>query len=116
MKSTWNPFASRLRIRTRDGVVTPRCHDALVEDDHVACAVEREDEAMDTSVTVDCQGCRGKELDACKDCVVTFILGREPEDAIIIDVAEARAVRMLGKAGLVPPLRYERTADGGTSR
>ena len=45
---------------------------------------------------------------ACDDCVVTFICGREPDEAVIIDVAEARAVRMLGEVGLVPPLRQVR--------
>ena len=45
---------------------------------------------------------------ACDDCVVTFICGREPDEAVIIDVAEARAVRMLGEVGLLPPLRQVR--------
>jgi hypothetical protein len=67
---------------------------------------------METSITVDCEGCVGREHDACGDCVVTFILGREPDDAIIIDAGEARAVRMLGAVGLVPPLRFEQRAAG----
>ncbi|MDQ6798651.1 MAG: hypothetical protein M3011_11660 [Actinomycetota bacterium] len=41
----------------------------------------------------------------CDDCVVTFICGREPDEAVVIDVAEARAVRLLGDVGLVPHLR-----------
>ena len=45
--------------------------------------------------------------EACDDCVVTFISGREPGDAIVIDVAEERAVRMLAEAGLVPSLRHQ---------
>jgi hypothetical protein len=79
--------------------------------------VERDEEnPMESRLRVDCDGCRGRELNACGDCVVTFILGREPEDAIIIDAAEARAVRLLGKAGLVPPLRFEeRTGDASSS-
>lgn len=44
--------------------------------------------------------------EACADCVVTFLVGREPGDAVIIDVAEERAVRMLARAGLVPELRH----------
>ncbi|MGH9181210.1 MAG: hypothetical protein ACRDY5_05795 [Acidimicrobiales bacterium] len=43
---------------------------------------------------------------ACADCVVTFICDREPGDAVVVDVAEARAVRMLAGAGLVPALRH----------
>jgi hypothetical protein len=67
---------------------------------------------MDQTITVDCDGCRGRENDACGDCVVSFILGREPDDALIIDAAEARAVRLLGNAGLVPPLRFENRSAG----
>ena len=65
---------------------------------------------MDIELRIDCDGCRGRELDACGDCVVSFITGREPDDALIIDAAEARAVRLLGDAGLVPPLRFDRAA------
>jgi len=45
---------------------------------------------------------------ACDDCVVTFICGREPDEAVVFDVAEARAVRLLGEVGLLPPLRQLR--------
>lgn len=62
---------------------------------------------MDETITIDCGSCTGRALDACGDCVVTFIMEREPDDAVIIDVAEARAMRRLGEAGLVPPLRFE---------
>ncbi len=47
---------------------------------------------------------------ACDDCVVTFLLGREPDDAVVIDADEARAMRMLERAGLVPTLRFSSTA------
>ncbi len=47
---------------------------------------------------------------ACDDCVVTFIVGREPGEAVVIDVEEERAVRMLAGAGLVPRLRHEQRA------
>jgi hypothetical protein len=64
---------------------------------------------MDDAITIECDGCRGRLLGACGDCVVTFILGREPDDAVIIDADEARVVRLLGDVGLVPPLRFDRT-------
>jgi hypothetical protein len=56
---------------------------------------------------IDCDECRMQATDACADCVVTFIVGREPGDAVVIDVVEARAVRLLARAGLVPELRHE---------
>jgi hypothetical protein len=49
-----------------------------------------------------------QHTDVCNDCVVTFICGREPDEAVVIDVAEARAVRLLGEVGLVPRLRQVR--------
>jgi hypothetical protein len=45
---------------------------------------------------------------ACEDCVVTFVVGREPGDAVVIDSEEERAVRLLANAGLLPRLRHER--------
>jgi len=59
---------------------------------------------------IDCDDCRMQQTAACADCVVSFIVGREPGDAVIIDVAEARAVRLLARAGLVPDLRHEPAA------
>ncbi len=45
---------------------------------------------------------------ACGDCVVTFLCDREPGDAVIIDVVEARALRLLEAGGLAPALRHRR--------
>lgn len=64
---------------------------------------------MSDDVTViSCDDCVMQHTSACDDCVVSFICGREPHDAVIIDVADARAVRLLGEAGLVPRLRHVR--------
>lgn len=41
---------------------------------------------------------------------MTFICGREPDDAVIIDVDEERALRMLGRSGLLPPLLHRAAA------
>ncbi len=60
---------------------------------------------------IDCDECVMQRTDACDDCVVTFISGREPGDAIVIDVEEERAVRMLARAGLVPALRHVARAE-----
>ena len=57
---------------------------------------------------ISCDECAMQGTDACEDCVVTFICGRDPADALIVDAEEARAVRMLGAAGLVPTLRHVR--------
>ena len=57
-------------------------------------------------ITISCDDCIMQRSDHCRDCVVTFICGREPDDALVIDADEARAVRLLGRAGLVPVLRH----------
>jgi hypothetical protein len=61
-----------------------------------------------TSLFIDCDECVMQGTDACEDCVVTFLIDRDPDAAVVIDAAEARAVRLLGRAGLVPALRHER--------
>jgi hypothetical protein len=61
-------------------------------------------------LTIDCECCELQGTDACEDCVVTFLLGREPDDAVVIDADEARAMRMLERAGLAPSLRFSTRA------
>jgi hypothetical protein len=62
------------------------------------------------ALTIDCDCCALQGTDACEDCVVTFLLGREADDAVVIDAEEARAMRMLERAGLVPTLRFSTKA------
>jgi hypothetical protein len=61
-------------------------------------------------LTIDCDCCTLRNTNACDDCVVSFLLEREPEDAVVIDADEARAMRMLERAGLVPTLRFSSRA------
>lgn len=55
---------------------------------------------------ISCDDCTMRDTQACGDCVVTFLLGREPDEAVIFDVAEERALRLLAGAGMVPSLRH----------
>jgi hypothetical protein len=50
--------------------------------------------------------------DACSDCIVTFLCTRDEGGAVIIDVQEIRALRLLHQGGLAPALRHRR-AQGG---
>jgi hypothetical protein len=59
-------------------------------------------------LTIDCDECAMQDTDACADCVVTFICSREPGEAVVVDVAEERAIRLLSGAGLLPQLRHVR--------
>jgi hypothetical protein len=58
-------------------------------------------------LTIDCDECVAQGTDACDDCVVRFVVSREPGDALVIDAAEARALRVLQAGGLAPRLRHE---------
>lgn len=62
------------------------------------------------SITVECESCTMRDTEACGDCVVTFLVNRDPDDAVVIDADEARAMRMLEQAGLLPSLRFQERA------
>tara|TARA_B100000959_G_C14792311_1_gene546128 strand:- start:493 stop:732 length:240 start_codon:yes stop_codon:yes gene_type:complete len=57
-------------------------------------------------LVIDCGTCVIKDSNMCKECVVTFICNRDPGEALVIDLEEERALRLLNKNGLVPPLRH----------
>jgi hypothetical protein len=61
-------------------------------------------------LVISCDECAMQHTDTCDDCLVSFILNREPGDAVVIDAEEARAVRMLTAVGLVPGPRHVRRA------
>jgi hypothetical protein len=63
---------------------------------------------MSRTLRIDCEECVMDGTDACSDCVVTFLCSREPDDAVVIDVTEIRALRLLEKGGLAPGLRHQR--------
>jgi hypothetical protein len=64
---------------------------------------------MADPLTISCGDCVMQHTSHCDDCVVTFICDREPDDAVVIDADEERAVRLLIGAGLVPKLRHRRS-------
>ena len=63
---------------------------------------------MGSDLRISCDECVMESTSACDDCVVTFLCGRAPGDAIVIDVVEARALRLLEQGGLAPALRHSR--------
>ncbi len=59
-------------------------------------------------LVIDCDTCAHRDTSTCDDCVVSFLIDRSPKDAVVIDAEEARAVRLLADAGLVPDVRHVR--------
>lgn len=60
------------------------------------------------TLRIDCEECAMARTSACADCLVTFVCDAPVQGAVVIDVAEVRALRVLGAAGLVPELRHRR--------
>ena len=66
----------------------------------------------DQAFSIDCNDCVMQHTAVCSDCVVSFVVSRSPGDALVVDVSEARAVRLLTNAGLLPSLRHEKRVSG----
>ncbi len=69
---------------------------------------------------IDCDRCPNRSGEGpCEDCLVTFVLrleegslvveddGVDEGGPVILDAAEARAIRALSDAGLLPPVRLQ---------
>jgi hypothetical protein len=61
-----------------------------------------------TVLTISCDECRMQHTPACEECVVSFICERDPAAGLVVDGAEVRALRLLTRSGLVPPLLHQR--------
>jgi hypothetical protein len=86
-----------------DGVLGIDCDNC---DDCDGFAAARSHEPSDGVLRIDCDDCAMQGTDCCADCLVTFLCSREPGE--VVDVAEARALRMLSEAGLLPASRHVR--------
>ena len=60
-------------------------------------------------MVIDCDNCSMRDTDTCADCVVSFVISADPSEVLVVDLAELRAIRLLGEAGLGPRLRHRAT-------
>lgn len=58
------------------------------------------------TIEIDCDECSQRNTVTCDDCMVTFLCGRQPGDAVLVELEEFRALRVIGDSGLIPPLRH----------
>lgn len=56
-------------------------------------------------VRIDCAACALEGTSACADCVVTFLVRDDP-GAVLVELAEVRALGALARGGLAPALRH----------
>jgi len=61
---------------------------------------------MSDDMIISCDTCVMDGTAECADCVVSHLLSPAPREAVVLDLAELRAVRLLADAGLVPNLRH----------
>ncbi len=59
------------------------------------------------ALTIDCEACVAQFTDACDDCVVSYLIEREPGTPVMFDDDERHAIDLLAEAGLVPPSRFQ---------
>lgn len=59
------------------------------------------------SITIDCDTCVMQSTPACEDCVVTYLCDRSAEQAVVVNLADFRAMKALADVGLVPELRHD---------
>ena len=55
---------------------------------------------------ISCDSCVLEGSADCAECVVSHLLSPAPREAVVFDLAEMRAVKLLAEAGLVPTLRH----------
>lgn len=108
-----NPASDESEIMNEQHPTHPDVRDDHA-DDHADHHVVRDDrdtiechDEGDAPLLIDCGTCVARETDACSDCLVTFLCDVEPQaEAVVFDLDEIRAVRLLAKAGMVPTLRH----------
>ncbi len=64
------------------------------------------DRPPDQPLVIDCDECALQDTAACVDCVVTFFCEQPVGVPVVVSLEEARALRALNDAGLVPRLRH----------
>lgn len=66
-------------------------------------------EMNEQRLTISCDDCSMQCTSACDDCVVTFVMGDTSpaeHEPLILDLEQARVVRMFSRAGLIPDLKF----------
>ncbi len=58
-------------------------------------------------LSISCHECVRRGTSDCADCLVTFVLGEEPE-ALVLSPHDAEIVELFTTEGLVPSLKFRR--------
>ncbi len=69
--------------------------------------------ARDIEVSISCGDCVRRGTPDCADCLVSYVLGEEP-DSLTLTAESARLADLISAEGLVPSLKFV-TLRGGRS-
>ena len=61
--------------------------------------------ANEIELSISCSDCVRRGTPDCADCLVSFVLGEEP-DALVLSEQDAQVVQLFTAQGLVPTLKY----------
>ncbi len=67
------------------------------------------------TILIDCDTCVARDTDVCSDCMMSFLCRDDSRMAVVFDLDELRAVRILAEAGLVPTLRHRAPGQANAS-
>ena len=62
------------------------------------------DTEPEDELVIDCDCCSLQFTEACDDCVVSFLLGREPDDAVVLAPGSVSKENCTHSHGKTPPI------------
>jgi hypothetical protein len=66
----------------------------------------------DIELSISCTDCVRRSTPDCEDCLVTFVLGDQPEE-LTLSSELADVAGLLSSQGMIPRLKFHRVAPGG---
>jgi len=67
------------------------------------------------SLLIDCDLCEYSGSETCDDCLITYLC-RSDRNSVVIELSDVRALRTLGKSGLVPGLKLRKSVGSNFGR
>ncbi|MDP6900947.1 MAG: hypothetical protein QGF99_03055 [Acidimicrobiales bacterium] len=67
------------------------------------------------SLLIDCDLCEYSGSETCNDCLITYLC-RPDRNSVVIELSDIRALRTLGRSGLVPRLKLQKSVASDSGR
>lgn len=69
----------------------------------------------EASLLIDCDLCEYSGSETCNDCLITYLC-RPDRNSVVIELSDIRALRTLGRSGLVPRLKLQKSVASDSGR